>query len=506
MANRIITNEKFSKILQHYIRGTPTFPNKIAVALSGGADSMLLTWLLSQYKHNHAKNTEIYAITIDHKYRPESTEEARRISDIVKPWGVNHLIRQLDYGTQDVKEIGNFEEVARMKRYQQFGEICKSYGIPVLFLGHHADDQLETFIQRLQGNSSLYGLAGTKKISRLPVADAPPVSSRRNQQVFVFRPFWGFEKQEIVNSCKNNGIPYFNDPTNEDINLTRRNYLRHLINEVIPHSIELEGGKNSPFYCIHKSNLKQTHRMIYDLTESFEEKAHQLNIQLQRNNQITMNPEFAKLEIKMPRSLFQSPNEIVLGKFLYQILYPFSSLKHYHWAYAKLERQFLPRVITYLQKHKSGTLKLTYMNLCIEITNNIHNDDISIQMYRAPITTKDIESISYTIDLVKDQWSEWELFDRRFWLRFKGLIDQKVKIMPYFNVDHKALLTSEIKHEINQSCNTLPCVFNIESNEIIAFPTLNIGDGIEMEWGLKDNKYEYCRYKQLAMIEDGSCK
>ncbi|KAG7664262.1 uncharacterized protein J8A68_002177 [[Candida] subhashii] len=462
---------------------------------------MLLTWLLSQYtssNKNSKDSTEIYAITIDHKYRPESTEEASRISSIVKPWGINHVIRSLDYDVEDVKQIGNFEEVARMKRYDEFRNVCHLYGIPALFIGHHADDQLETFIQRLQGNSSIYGLAGTRKISRLPVADLPP--SAKHDPVYVFRPFWNFEKQEIVNTCKQNNIQYFDDPTNQDINLTRRNYLRHLINEVIPERIQSQGGdKQSPYYCIHKSNLKQTHHLTYELAESFEEKAYELNVLLQSKNQIVTNPPFASLKVTIPRCLFINPNEIVLARFFYQILYPFSSSKHYHWAYAKLERQFLPKVISYLQKNESGTLKLTIMNCCIEITNNVHTSDIPMYIYRCPITTKEIESICYTIDLSADQWSDWKLFDRRVWLRFKNQsLDQSIKIIPYLNKKHKPILSKDIKPQITQACNSLPCVLDIAKQEIIAFPTLNIGNTIESEWSLKDNKYEYCRYKKLA--------
>ena len=101
---------------------------KVAVALSGGPDSMLLTWFLLQCKF------EIYAITIDHKYRPESSREALSVYERVKNWNLNHIIKSLDYPAGvDPTKLNNFEEIARGKRYEAMAQVCYDKDIPVLF-------------------------------------------------------------------------------------------------------------------------------------------------------------------------------------------------------------------------------------------------------------------------------------------------------------------------------------------------------------------------------------
>ena len=70
----IVSEELFKKSLSKLFRAG--MPSKVAVALSGGPDSMLLTWLLQNQKRQ-MKNLDIYAITIDHKYRSGSHEEAK---------------------------------------------------------------------------------------------------------------------------------------------------------------------------------------------------------------------------------------------------------------------------------------------------------------------------------------------------------------------------------------------------------------------------------------------
>ncbi|EGW30517.1 uncharacterized protein SPAPADRAFT_157650 [Spathaspora passalidarum NRRL Y-27907] len=476
-----ISLDAFSNVLRKYFNTADVLPRRVAIALSGGADSMLLTYLLTQYKHLHSPHTEIYAITIDHKYRPESTDETKHIRDIVKQWDVHHVVKTLSYD-QEVSSIGNFEEVARHKRYLKFENVCKSKQISALFMGHHLDDQLETFIQRLQGNSSLYGLAGTRKITRLPRNDLSPIDNHHS--VFVYRPFWQFEKRDIVDTCQFNGVRYFNDPTNQDIDLTRRNYLRHLIGDVIPAKIT----KHSQYSCISKQALRDSHEQVYNLAESFEEKANNIKNMIEKNGWIRTNDAMSSLNVKIPRRLFAKPNEIVLGKYFYQILYPYSTLKHYHWAYAKLERQLVPKIQRFLDTDDT-TFKTTMMNLTFDI-NIIEEDILDIAIKRQPIVTGD--DVSLSVD-VTDKWSEYVLFDRRFWVRFCSAENMQVKVIPYMHKKCKPRLAQDLlkSKQVNSKLNTLPAV--MYHHEIIAFPSIGLVsekyDSFRMECSLKENKY-----------------
>ena len=477
-----IGNVVFRKSLDKLLGGT--VPKKVAVALSGGPDSMLLTWLLLQCQF------EIYAITIDHKYRTESSREALAVHERVKNWNLNHIIKSLDYPAGvDPTKLNNFEEVAREKRYEAMAQVCYEKEIPVLFLGHHRDDQLETFIQRLQGNSSIFGLAGTHKVSPLPISrDLSPESTLFNQasQVRILRPFWDYDKQDILETCQLNNIAYVTDPTNKDVSLTRRNYLRHLINDVIPAK---NNQSRSPYLLIRKSELIDLHRKCLEFATMLENKAMALSNSLQRNGLIREYPGLGSLWVKLPRQCLDHTNGIVTSRFLYRILHPYSTLKHYHWAYAKLERQLIPRITSFLDQGESGTFKLTMMNLVFEVTNNTLSEYVPIHIYRCPITTKDWPAVQEVLTM-----GEWKLFDSRFWLRatsntYRG----QLSVILYIHKRHKRLLHGNL--DASKSFDTLPAVKS-SCGTIIAFPTVGVTSSdhdIDYEWVLKKNRFSYCK-------------
>lgn len=481
-----ITNVLFRKSLDRLFNGNA--PKKVAVALSGGPDSMLLTWFLLQCKF------EIYAITIDHKYRPESSREALSVYERVKNWNLNHIIKSLDYPAGvDPTKLNNFEEIARGKRYEAMAQVCYDKDIPVLFLGHHRDDQLETFIQRLQGNSSIFGLAGTHKVSPLPISkDLSPTSALFNQtsQVRILRPFWDYDKQDILETCQLNNIAYVTDPTNKDVSLTRRNYLRHLINDIIPAK---NNQSHSPYLLIDKSQLIDLHTKCLEFATMFENRAMALSESLQSSGLIKEFPALGSLQVKFPRQCLDQTNGIVTSRFLYRILHPYSTLKHYHWAYAKLERQLIPRITKFLEQGQSGTFKLTMMNLVFEVTNNIQSEYVPIHIYRCPITTKDWLSMQETLT-VSPEWSEWKLFDSRFWLRARSnSYSGQLSVIPYIHKKHKQLLHDNL--DANKSFDTLPAI-KANSGKIIAFPTLGAmcsDYGIVYEWRPKKNRFSYCK-------------
>ncbi|RCK67679.1 tRNA(Ile)-lysidine synthase [Candida viswanathii] len=502
----IITDELFRIALAKLFRSG--IPAKVAVALSGGPDSMLLAWLLRNQKRRN-NNLDIYAITIDHKYRPESHREAWRVHEWVKGWDINHIVKALEYKDNlDPSTMNNFEEVARDERYKVMSEICSRESIPALFMGHHRDDQLETFIQRLQGNSSIFGLAGTRSISPLPVArDLSPAESpaQGRLQLQIARPFWEFDKADILETCEASGIPYVTDPTNKDASLTRRNYLRYLIGEVIPNmcaTLHTDGSTDgidltSPYSSIQRSELIKLHASCHEFATLFEDKAQRLSQYLHSHDLVKEYPHLGSLELTLPRPCFQETDCMVTSRFLYRILHLYSTLKHYHWAYAKLERQLVPRIAQFLEQHKPGTLKITMMNLVFEVTNNDQLDLIPMKIYRCPIVTKNAGAIEKQLSLGVE-WSEWELFDSRFWIRARSRTSPKqIRIIPYLHKIHKPMVEELLLAAFrpNAKYNTLPVFLEEDTQKIIAFPTLSIGlpdIGLEYEWSLKSNRFAYC--------------
>lgn len=501
-----ITVQCFKLALQHCF-GSKGAPTKIAVGLSGGPDSMLLVWLLQKYKAYMPHNDlEIHAITIDHNYRSNSAIEAKRISQWMNQWNVNHIIHKLQYSV-DPTTIANFEEVARTKRYEAIRSVCNTLGISTVVLGHHCDDQVETFVQRLQGNSSIFGLACTRRFSNIPLSrDLSPSEQTNLASVMLVRPLLGFEKKAILSTCQSNNIPYVVDPTNNDTKLTRRNYLRHLFGKALPQMLDScysqlnqgDGGVvNHPsvrYKSIAKDELVKSQQECADFAQKFELKAHRLHHQLVQQRWYLEFPAMGLLKLQLPKHCLDGYNKIITSKFLYQKLYPYSTLNHYHWAYAKLERGLLPKLEQVAKCSRSGVTKLSCMNLIFEVTNNAHASQMEIKIFRTPLTRKELKLCFLNVH-VNEHWSQWHLFDKRFWLRFSTLHGEATCVVkPYFHKFDFPIVRKYLKENgsiiIDQRLDTLPALF--QDGEIVAFPTLNIGiENIQCEWALKANKYDF---------------
>ena len=120
----------------------------------------------------------------------------------------------------------------------------------------------------------------------------------------------------------------------------------------------------------------------------FENRAMALSESLQSSGLIKEFPALGSLQVKFLANVWIKQMGSLQADFFYRILHPYSTLKHYHWAYAKLERQLIPRITRFLEQGQSGTFKLTMMNLVFEVTNNIQSEYVPIHIYRCPITTK----------------------------------------------------------------------------------------------------------------------
>ena len=124
----------------------------LAVACSGGADSMALALLL----HDWARSAggSLTALTVDHRLRPESAAEAGRVAEWMRARGIAHevLVRP------DTPLTGNLQAEARRIRYALMSEWCRRRGVLHLALAHHLEDQAETLLLRLARGSGVDGV------------------------------------------------------------------------------------------------------------------------------------------------------------------------------------------------------------------------------------------------------------------------------------------------------------------------------------------------------------
>jgi tRNA(Ile)-lysidine synthase len=190
----------------------------VAVAVSGGPDSMALCYLLAKWSEK-INGPQIHAITVDHGLRPESHKEANEVAQLVKTYPrCSHTILLRVPDKKDTKIM----ESARQDRYKLIERYCSEQNITKVFVAHHLDDQLETFLFRLSKGSGLDGLCVMGESVLL------------DSGLTVCRPFLRYYKQGLVDFCTQNSISYIEDPTNENEDFARarlRNSKQILENE-----------------------------------------------------------------------------------------------------------------------------------------------------------------------------------------------------------------------------------------------------------------------------------
>ncbi|KAI0186550.1 hypothetical protein EV127DRAFT_472511 [Xylaria flabelliformis] len=152
----------------------------VALAVSGGVDSMALAYLCSNLRRydidfSVADNpvAGFRAIVVDHKLRPESGTEAKAVCAALAAMGIIphtsaiHWARELGHDIHP-KELPNFESVARRLRYKRLARFCADACIDSLLFAHHQDDQYETVLMRLLQGHGARGLRGMRSASDIP--------------------------------------------------------------------------------------------------------------------------------------------------------------------------------------------------------------------------------------------------------------------------------------------------------------------------------------------------
>lgn len=164
---------------------------RIGLAVSGGPDSLALLLLAAA-----AFPARIEAATVDHKLRPEAQAEARFVGSICAVLGVPHVILPLDPSSRGNANVSDW---ARQQRYAVLSGWMQDRALDMLFTAHHADDQLETLLMRLNRGAGLAGLAC--------------VRTRRGA---VARPLLGWRKAELDALVRACGLDPVIDPANAD--------------------------------------------------------------------------------------------------------------------------------------------------------------------------------------------------------------------------------------------------------------------------------------------------
>ncbi len=215
----------------------------IALALSGGIDSMVLYHLLTtEYKHTY---NELTVIHVNHNVRMASKEEAVYIKNMTREDGVRCETTVLNFTD------GFSQDAGRVKRYEFFRSVLKDLNIKFLLMGHHEDDQYETVLQQLLTGRHLYGNLGIPAM-------------RDKDDYMIVRPFINVTKADIQSYQTAHNVTYFEDVSNAGDDYTR-NYVRNHIIPEIKQSAALDIGQLDYI----REDMNELSDFAYEYAESF---------------------------------------------------------------------------------------------------------------------------------------------------------------------------------------------------------------------------------------------
>ncbi|BBN15472.1 tRNA(Ile)-lysidine synthase [Marchantia polymorpha subsp. ruderalis] len=210
--------------------------HRIAIAVSGGADSIALCLLIARWKRltvqreGYARQGvgELFAYVVDHSLRKDSAEEALLVKEWALKLGFNCRILKCKW-PNGKPSPGHLQEAARNARYSLLSQACIQSGVQALLTAHHANDQAELFILRLSRRSEIVGLAGMAfAADRHPVLSTMHCPARSS--LVLVRPLLNFSKQELYVVCKQSGQAWVEDPTNANLTFAR-NRIRKALHE-----------------------------------------------------------------------------------------------------------------------------------------------------------------------------------------------------------------------------------------------------------------------------------
>jgi tRNA(Ile)-lysidine synthase len=181
----------------------------LAVAVSGGADSLALALLAKDWADTHGHNVQ--ALVVDHGLRAESQDEATQTCDWLAQQGIASHVLRVELGASETA----IQERAREARYDAMARWCAANGMAHVLLGHQREDQAETVLFRLLRGSAPEGLAGMAAV-------------HKRLGITWLRPLLGVSKTQLQQYLRWRGQGWIEDPSNQSMRYLRVRLRRFL--------------------------------------------------------------------------------------------------------------------------------------------------------------------------------------------------------------------------------------------------------------------------------------
>ena len=321
----LLNNLRDKKIFQIYkkFENILGLDQDFIVAVSGGSDSLSLTFLTKVYSIRKSLNA--YYFIVDHKLRKNSYLETKKVKNILKEYNISLNILEW----KGKKPNSNIQSFARNKRYSLLINEAKRLNVKNILTGHHIDDLYENFFIRISRGSGLNGLVSFGE-------------KTQNKNLNLIRPLINFEKKHLNYITSKVFKSYIEDPSNQDDKF-KRVRIRKLIK-----NLKDEGLDMSKFLLTIK-NLKDSNETIKFYVAK----------NLKNNSFISQN----KKKVVLNEEFFNQPHEVTFRS-LTEII-KFVGNKYYSVRGKKVSN-----IINILKFGSKSSFKLTLGNCVIYKVNH----------------------------------------------------------------------------------------------------------------------------------------
>ena len=198
-------------------------PPRLAIALSGGLDSVVLLDSICRLHQAHTTKSArptIVAFHIHHGLQKAADEWLLFCEALAKKYQIDFDFRLLHIDTK--LNAGNIEARARAARYEALTELCLYHSIQDLLLAHHQNDQAETVLLQLMRGAGVAGLSG------MPESRVLAISTGEVSGITLWRPLLHLRREELEAYAREHKLKWIEDPSNRSSKY-RRNAVRKSI-------------------------------------------------------------------------------------------------------------------------------------------------------------------------------------------------------------------------------------------------------------------------------------
>ena len=214
-SERITSNYLFLKLQKKLLKLLNSLElegKDIILAISWWADSMMVASQILYFYHGNGLDlNKVHIAHCNHKIRPESEDEAKFMSEFFS--GLDFHLYEREWWNDDENSLRN-------RRYSQFSSLQKSTKASYIFLGHHLNDRVESTFLNLMRGAWINGFLNMREVENHHLL---PDECR------VCRPLLNSSKSGILDICNEAWIPFFEDKTNQDVSVSKRNRVRNQV-------------------------------------------------------------------------------------------------------------------------------------------------------------------------------------------------------------------------------------------------------------------------------------